>query len=313
MNFISEKDITIIICTRNRAESLDRTLRSLIAMNIRSNLKWEIVVVDNGSIDRTSEVLRQHSRVLPLRSVYEEKCGLSFARNSGISAALGSYIVWTDDDVVVDVNWLINYGRSFETHPDVVLFGGKIVPALQGDPPEWFEEVMPTIGDALASRDFGDCEIELKSEANNLPFGANFAIKTEIQRQFLYNIELGARPTQTRIGEETDVFQRLLNSGFKGMYTPGSLVFHQIDESRQTRSYLVNYYRAHGRTAAGLEHYGQKLEKKVAPRWLYKEIILNYLKYRYLYLFSSPTVWIRSLKRYSFFIGQLDYFKEIDR
>lgn len=63
--------VTVAICTRNRAGSLARVLRSAEAMTPHAGGAWELVVVDNGSSDHTGEVVAGFAPVLPVRRVVE--------------------------------------------------------------------------------------------------------------------------------------------------------------------------------------------------------------------------------------------------
>src|SRR5688500_3500637 len=94
--------VTVIICTRNRADQLRRTLESAAAVDTPEHVSWELLVVDNGSTDHTPEVVESFSGRLPIRRVSEPEAGLSNARNRGVAEAKGDYICWTDDDVLID-------------------------------------------------------------------------------------------------------------------------------------------------------------------------------------------------------------------
>ena len=99
-------NISVIICTYNRSNSLADTLCCLAkqSYNIQS---WELIVVDNNSDDNTKEIVGQYSRKLPnLTYKFESQQGLSYARNLGINSAHGDIIVFTDDDVLPDDDWL---------------------------------------------------------------------------------------------------------------------------------------------------------------------------------------------------------------
>ncbi len=92
--------ISIIICTRDRAESLKETLRAVGETLVPDDLDVEVLVVDNGSRDRTRRVVRQAKLWgRAPRYVYEPRLGLSCARNTGMAAARGAVLLWTDDDV----------------------------------------------------------------------------------------------------------------------------------------------------------------------------------------------------------------------
>ena len=77
--------VSIIVCTRDRAESLRRTLDSLSACEPPADLSVELVVVDNGSTDHTPQIVEKATfHGLPVRRVYESAPGLSRARNAGL-------------------------------------------------------------------------------------------------------------------------------------------------------------------------------------------------------------------------------------
>ena len=129
--------ITIAICTFNRAESLRRTLDSLVAMRVPSDLSWEIVIVNNNSTDHTDEVISEYVGRLPVRWEFEPRPGKSNARNRAIDVAKGEYIVWTDDDVVVDTGWLTAYVEAFRRWPEAAVFGGRIMPRYEAPVAKW--------------------------------------------------------------------------------------------------------------------------------------------------------------------------------
>ena len=101
-------EATVLICTYNRADDLDRTLTSL--SRTKSRLSWDVIVVDNNSNDRTSTVVERHARDFPVRVHYlfEPRQGKSRALNAGIGRARAILIVFTDDDVVVPEGWLVD-------------------------------------------------------------------------------------------------------------------------------------------------------------------------------------------------------------
>lgn len=104
---------SIIIATRDRAHHLRGTLASLAT--IKTTDDWELIVVDNNSVDDTPGVVREmaHGYPAPIRYVYEAVPGRSAALNTGISAARGQIIATTDDDVRVPQDWLDVAGAAF--------------------------------------------------------------------------------------------------------------------------------------------------------------------------------------------------------
>jgi len=241
-------DLSVIICTRNRAESLSYTLQSLADMSRPPNLAWEVLVVDNGCTDHTPHVIQGFQARLPLMASKEQASGLSNARNRGVSVARGRYLVWTDDDVQVDRNWLVAYAEAFRQRPSAVLFGGPVVAVLEQPAAAWFAASLCELADLLAVRDFGENPIPLTEQ--RLPFGANYAIRREEQRRFPYDPDLGAHPGRFRLGEETKVMRAILAAGGTGFTVPAAKVRHMIPRHRQTLAYVMAYYRAQGETDA---------------------------------------------------------------
>jgi glycosyltransferase involved in cell wall biosynthesis len=94
--------VSLIVCTRNRATALGACLAAIAA--IRTCAAWELVVVDNGSTDGTRAVIDAFAAqaAFPVRAVTQPVPGLSNARNAGLAAALGTFVLFTDDDCYVD-------------------------------------------------------------------------------------------------------------------------------------------------------------------------------------------------------------------
>src|SRR5262245_8681240 len=106
-------DISIVVCTQNRAEMLRGALASLFDL-ATDDFAYEIVVVDNGSTDHTQQVIAVAAAqsCYPLRGVYEPEKGIVPARNRGIREADGRWIAFFDDDQLADVRWLAELYRG---------------------------------------------------------------------------------------------------------------------------------------------------------------------------------------------------------
>lgn len=118
--------LSVIICSLNGADGVDRCLRALNAQTIRSAL--ELIVVDDGSTDSTSDVARAHGVVLVR---HEECAGISAARNSGLRMASAPLVAFLDDDCEPEPDWArrIASGASEDT---LALGGALIVPDKSG-------------------------------------------------------------------------------------------------------------------------------------------------------------------------------------
>lgn len=294
-------DVTVVICTRNRAASLDRVLHSVQALAAPAT--WELLVVDNGSDDETQAVIARHAQALPVRTVVEPTPGLSNARNRGIVEARGDWILWTDDDVQIAPGWLAGYVAALRRWPEAAVLGGRIIPVLEEPAPSWFRDSTDLLNLLLAARDFGDAPCRLSVESDMLPFGANFAVRTDVQRRHPYDPSLGVGPGMRRVGEETAVIRAILQAGDVGYWVPEAVVRHLIPHHRQTRAYIRQYYGAQGETLAHIE-----ASESAAPRWRRalwhaRPALSRSARYAVASLFGSPRVWVPHLINAAYHLG----------
>jgi glycosyltransferase involved in cell wall biosynthesis len=303
---------TIAICTLNRAASLARTLESLTVIETPSGVEWEVLVVNNGCTDHTDHVIRAFVGRLPIRCIVEPRRGLSRARNRAVDDVTSQYIIWTDDDVIVHPGWLDAYVAAFRRWPEAAIFGGPTIPAYQAPTTRWVPECEHLLKLPYAIRDFGDVPIRLSVRQAHYCVGANCSVRTAEQRKFRYNTDLGMAPGQQRLGEETDVFGRIMARGAIGYWIPDARVQHCIERSRQTTHYIARYFAAHGETtmlftqpkAVGRFWFG-------APRWLWRQLAENWIRYRVQRITSPAPTWIASLQQYGYSRGMLRYWRNL--
>lgn len=282
-------EITVAICTWNRAKLLSQTLESMRKMMAPHEIGWELLIVNNNCTDNTEEVIATHSGHLPIRTIFEARPGQSSARNAAVREAIGDYIIWTDDDVLVDRHWIQSYIDAFRRRPDAAVFGGPISPLFEGTPPGWLLRVWAKITGAYAVRDPGDKPSPLSSDV--LPFGANFAVRMQDQRRHLYDTALGLRPGLNLRGEETTVINGILNSGGTGWWVPEAKVSHWIPRSRQSVKYLRNFFIGQGQALAMLNANDAATSPPGRPR-LWRMAFISEIKYQMHRLFSKPEKWI---------------------
>jgi glycosyltransferase involved in cell wall biosynthesis len=147
-------DVSVVVCTYNRSQQIERALLHIGAAAMHANLSVEIVVVDNNSRDDTKAVVASVARIsaIPVRYVFEPAQGLSFARNRGLKASNGSIIAFTDDDCLVDPTWIAALWGEFVANPDVAVLGGRVTCMLRRINPSRSanrECVPPTLADLV--------------------------------------------------------------------------------------------------------------------------------------------------------------------
>lgn len=239
----TKPSFSLAICTYNRAPSLARLLRSLEdAMANAAGGTWEVLVVDNNSTDSTREICNWFAGKLPLRYVFEGEQGLSNARNRAIAECAGDLLVFTDDDVVVDRDWLREYARGPARFRGAAFFGGRVLPMWDTPRPGWLrDEKMPLLSGLLVNYDLGD-ESRWLAEGEPGPFGASFAITRELfEKVGDFRPDLGVKGEVPGRGEEADYLQRAVAAGFRGAYLATAVCHHPVDPGRLSPGYLYRY------------------------------------------------------------------------
>lgn len=292
--------VTIGICTWNRAALLREALGALTRLTLPPRLEWEDLIVDNDSTDGTESVVAEFRDLLPIRSVCEPTPGLSNARNRCVDEARGAYILWTDDDVTVEENWLQEYTRAFAHLPAAAVFGGPVRPRFEGSRPEWLVAAWTDVQNAYGIRDLGDAVAPL--DARKLPFGSNYAVRRAEQLEHRYDPRLGRNRHALLGGEEVAVLGAILRGGGQGWWLPAAPVHHWIPRERQTTRYLGRYYRGQGKVLAlnGChEITGSEPAPLGRPLWLWRQAIEEEAIYRFSRALRGPELWVGNLARAS--------------
>jgi glycosyltransferase involved in cell wall biosynthesis len=226
---------SIIVPTYNRSAYLRDVIHSLQNQNTPSH-HYEIIVVDNSSGDETPQIVREiaykDSRVRYLR---EERVGLHFARHTGAKNAEGDILVYVDDDIITDSNWLSELTRPYEDET-VACVGGKVLPRWESIPPSWISSVRPCYFSLL---DWGDGIKELKWPQDI--YGCNFSIRKSILfKAGGFNPDaFGERQLIWYRGDgETGLLRKIHALGYKVFYNSRALVRHRIPASRLTVEYI---------------------------------------------------------------------------
>ena len=237
-------DLTIAVPTHDRADALDAMLGSLAAAFPPQSLAVEVIVVLNACRDHSAEIARRHAARLPMRVIEESRIGLSHARNAAVERASGRFIAWLDDDVLVAPDWLHAYEAAIRAHPDVDLFGGPIEPAFVGTPPGWFLRTWLRFDNVFATR---SPPSDGPITGSYVPFGANFVVRTDLQRSHRFDPILGRQPGLVlRGGEETALISALLRRGAAGRWVKDAAVRHVVSIERQSRTHLARYFAGQG-------------------------------------------------------------------
>jgi glycosyltransferase involved in cell wall biosynthesis len=306
--------LTVAICTRNRARPLATALESLCSLRIPNGISWDVLVIDNDSTDGTADVIASFVGRLPISRHFEPKKGVSNARNRAVDEAAGDYILWTDDDVAVDPDWLAAYSRAISRHSSVDVLGGAVTPIFQGGPPAWLARALKysKVGNVFCSVDPRGRPLKFDRHSQDVPWGSNYAVRRSAYRTHRYNPNLGPGSAVAPLCDETDLIERILASGGTGIWVADARVKHIIPKERQTVQYLRKYYTACGLTLSfrnSLEDSrGQSGKTNTwfgIDRWLWRSLVEDEIAYWFKRLFAPPEVWCMQLRQLGYHRGAL--------
>jgi glucosyl-dolichyl phosphate glucuronosyltransferase len=301
---MSALHLTVAVCTWNRSQLLDRTLQQMTRLAIPPDVTWELIVVNNRCTDATDAVIDSFSGRLPIRRGWEPVAGAANARNRALALARGEFILWTDDDILVDEDWIGAYVRAFRRWPDADVFGGPIEPTFEGEPPAWIGQVLNRIGPVYGLQTLGEKPVPLAAErVGDGPYGGNMAIRRSAQLRFQFRSELGPRHGQYSIGEETELLRQMLLAGHTGWWTPEPRVRHWVPAGNQNVEYIRRWMEGSGRYIARSPE--RAILRRNRPYRLYARMLRHEIAYRLLRHVSPPETWIRELSRASRARGQL--------
>ena len=228
---------SVVICTYNRAQYLQQTLQSVVEQDYPSE-KFEIVVVDNNSPDRTEAVafsFRDQYKNLTIRYFKELQQGISYGRNRGVSEASGEYIVFLDDDETVESGFLKNLDDFYSEYKEASLTAGPVIPVFETTPPNWLSPF--TMRLITGAYDKGK-EIKVVGPKDYPGTGHATFRKNLFVKYGGFNTDLGRKGSSLLGAEDKDFFLRLIQNGVKCHYVPGAAIYHHIPASKLTEDFF---------------------------------------------------------------------------
>jgi GT2 family glycosyltransferase len=299
----SEVEVSLAICTYNRAASLDRTLASIHRALRPEGLRWEVLVIDNRSTDRTPAVAREWAGRLPLRYRHESEPGLSAARNRAIAEANGRRLIFTDDDVEVDAGWLTALHDAMRRWPDAGYLAGTILPVYQQAMPAWWTPGCESLLAGVVVCFAPPFEARTLTPADPRPMGANLAFDTAALRAVGgFRTDLGRRGASLMGGEEVAVLAEMERAGLHGVYVPEAVVYHYTPPDRLTQRALLRYFIAVGMAAVRMGNVTPS-SRLGPPRWMVPKLLKTGLAFLRDRLTRPPEQWIGRMRTFCFYLG----------
>ncbi len=306
-----EVDLTICICTKNRSAELKRTLVCLSSLRIPDLLNWELLIVDNGSVDDTLTIAKSFQTSLPIRCISESKPGVSNARNLAISEYRSDVLYFLDDDVDVEPDWLEQTWGAIQANPSFAVYGGKVIPKWDVSPPKWFSENYWRIH-SNPHVDLGLSNVVFEHPAVAKLIGANLGFRRILFDEGMrFRTDLGqhgdAKGRSIGVGgEEIEIQERALRDGHRCLYIADSVTHHRDAPSRMTLKYVLCWYYRSGRSEVRTGEFAAgKGSWAGAPRYLYRALIINVAKCIRGFLSAGTAGWLFPLTHASRLAGAI--------
>ncbi len=214
--------LSIVICTLNRSKYLKILLESFLLQE--SNDHYEIVIVDNGSVDGTPSLIRQYEKILPLTLINEHSLGHSNARNAGVQQSLAPWVLFLDDDVQLPPNFIVKVIEKTRT-AEFTCFGGPSYPKYLNKKPKWIDKDFERIDLEINP----DCSIKKGALA-----GCNMAVlKSNIEKHGGFSNHLGMKGTKVGYGDDDEIQIKIKKHGGKIGFFKELYLYHYVLPHKQ--------------------------------------------------------------------------------
>ncbi len=237
-------DLSVILSTYNRSAVLKNALERLLTQQT-AGMDYEILVVDNNSTDDTRQVVQSFVERDPhFRYIFEQRQGLSYARNAGIAAARSDLMVFCDDDVEVSPTWVQKNYEASLGFPDADYIGGRVLPIWSGPVPDWVKSSMAP----FALSDLGDKPFLVSPDKPHCLVGASLAVRRRaFDKAGLFSIKTQRVKNTIGSTEDFDWQMKVWEYGGHGVYVPDIECATEVPLNRLSKSYHRRWHLGHGK------------------------------------------------------------------
>lgn len=240
-------NLSIVIPTLNRAESLKKTLQSIVEQDISKDI-FEVIVIDNGSTDDSRDVCKLFERQLKnFVYHYDDEPGQLTGRHKGTELSKGEIISFIDDDVELNPGWVRSILELFNGNEWVSIIGGPCLPKYQSSPPAWlnfFWQSTPYGGTMCLPLSLIDLGTEMQEIDPLYVFGLNYSIRKKVLIDLGgFNPDCIPELLQKYQGDgETGLSLKAKSRGIKALYASSAMLYHQVSAERMTAQYFEKWY-----------------------------------------------------------------------
>ncbi len=277
--------ISVVICCYNSEHRIQKVLEFLSRQKFLEGILWEIIIVDNNSVDNTKSVAeniwRKFGVMESLNVVVETEPGLSFARKTGVLNARFDYIVFCDDDNWLHENYLSEVFRIFKKDSSIGVVGGLNLPYSDMELPDWFGSFSEAFAIGAQSLETGDVTNE-----RGYVWGAGMSIRGSLLKD-LYRNGIKSQLVDRKSGSlssggDSEICKWFIMGGYRIFYSEELKLFHYIaDPNRLQKKYLKELLEGFGDSEETLITYDYFIKIRKYS-WVVKFIGFNIVSILYM-------------------------------
>jgi|GEM_PF-1816496 Predicted glycosyltransferases len=281
--------LSIVICTRDRCGLLEKLVKLFDQkVEIPSHFEFELLIVDNNSVDSTKEVITgliPEKRPYVLRYISEAASGLSHARNRGIRESSFDRLCFLDDDVLPDPLFIKALSNAFDNHPGILCFTPRVIRHNE-NMPDWYRIDGKYHMLKRGGFDRGP-HSRLLTQKDGVPIGACMIISRSLFSRFgFFNPAFGYDTSKPMMvpGEESEFFLAIQAAGIPIYYIADAVINHCPDKEKYDIMTLCKTYKGTGYWYGSSEARNLIKQRRIAtwagyPRSYYKRFVVTYLLY----------------------------------
>jgi len=270
--------ISVVVCTHNRADLLDRLMKSLAAADRpdKTETEIEVLVIANACSDHTEDLLDRWEREgrdssnLAVRWAAEPRQGKSNALNKALGLLDSNAAVFIDDDQRIAKDFLVAVVRVLEANTSINIFCGRLIPDWDGQEPDWVHDTGPyrIYPPPITTFDAGESHTLIDAESLKPP-GGNLIYRTSLLKSVgQFSTQLGPQGHDFAGGEDNEYLQRALAQGELILYAPDIVQYHYVDLDRLRLSQLLRMSYQRSRASARVHRVGAGV-----PLYLWRRLV----------------------------------------
>ncbi|HRB00843.1 MAG TPA: glycosyltransferase [Ignavibacteria bacterium] len=258
------KGFSVIVCCYNSSDLFRETIISICKLKTTKEFSVEVIIVDNASTDNTSEtaekLLNEYKCPFPYIIEYELSPGLSNARKKGVEKSKFEYLIFCDDDNILEENYLLNAFKIMEDRKEIGALGGISTAISDIEFPEWFNDFKQSYSVGRQSLSNG----EISSDLHSL-WGAGMVLRSSAISSLYSNgfHSLLADRTGKKLtsGGDSELCYALRLAGWKIWFDESLKLEHFLPANRLTWEYLRKLNRGFGRQKINFDAYIKNFSK----------------------------------------------------